>query len=439
MTTSDVILERLTGLHPKLIDLSLERTLDILDRLGNPQRRLPPVFHVAGTNGKGSVCAYLRAMLEAQGLGVHSYISPHLVRFHERIRLAGYPAAGTKSAPISEPELVALLDECERANEGRQITFFEITTAAAFLAYARHRADSLILEVGLGGDFDSTNVIERPAASIITPIDLDHQEFLGNTLEAIAAVKAGILKRGVPAVIGPQQDAVRAVIEEKAAAIGAPLFMHGQDFMAFEEQGRLVYQDDGGLLDLPLPRLVGRHQIDNAGTAIAALRAAEKFDISDDALERGLREVEWPGRMQRLTRGPLVDRLPEGAELWLDGGHNPAGGRVVAHALADLDQRVARPLVMICGMLSTKDAAGYLANFNGLARHVETVAIPGEKASLSAAALASFAVSAGLSAHAASSVSEALDKALRAASDQTPRVLICGSLYLAGQILRDHQ
>lgn len=438
VTSSDVILERLTKLHPKLIDLSLDRTWRLLAALGHPERALPPVFHIAGTNGKGSVSAYLRAALEAGGYAVHSYTSPHLVRFHERIRLAD----GQASAPIPEEKLAALLDECERANAGEPITFFEITTAAALLAFSREPADALILEVGMGGRLDTTNVVGKPAVSIITPVDLDHQAFLGDTIELIAAEKAGILKRGVPAVIGPQMDEARVAIEMAAEKTGAPLFIHGQDFTAHEEGGSLVYQDEGGLLDLPLPRLPGRHQIDNAGIAICALRKAGILPLAREAIARAMTEVEWPARLQRLTRGPLLAALPRGAELWLDGGHNPAAGRAVAEAMADLAQHDRdddpRPLILVSGMLDTKNAAGFFAPFRGLAAHAETVTIPDTPASLTAEALCEAAAGAGLDAHPASSLGEALERACLAAGRATPRILICGSLYLAGQVLAEN-
>jgi dihydrofolate synthase/folylpolyglutamate synthase len=435
---SDVILERLTKLHPKLIDLSLDRTWRLLAALGHPERNLPPVFHIAGTNGKGSVSAMLRAMLEAGGYAVHTYTSPHLVRFHERIRLAGRP----QSAFIEEGELAALLDECERANAGKPITFFEITTAAALLAFSRHPADALILEVGMGGRLDTTNVVAKPAVSIITPVDLDHQAFLGDTLTKIAGEKAGILKPGVPGVIGPQQDEARVAIEMAAERSGTPLVIYGQDFSAHEEAGALVYQDEHGLLDLPLPRLAGRHQIGNASIAICALRQAGILPLERDAIAHGLTHAEWPARMQRLTRGPLFRHLPEACEVWLDGGHNPAAGRVVAEAMADIAQHdpaaAPRPLLMLTGMLETKDATGYFAAFRGLAAHVETVTIPGADASLPAERLCEMARDAGLSANAASSIGEALDRLVIAAGRAAPRILICGSLYLAGHVLREN-
>ncbi len=431
---SDIILERLTKLHPKLIDLSLDRIERLLERLGNPQKSLPATFHIAGTNGKGSVSAYLRAMLEAAGYGVHSYTSPHLVRFHERIRLAAHP----HSMEIDETYLSTLLDECERINAGEAITFFEITTCVAMLAFARSDADALILEVGMGGRYDTTNVVERPAVAIITPVDLDHQAFLGDTIALIAGEKAGILKAGVPAVIGLQKDEAREVIEARAAVLGAPLFIAGQDFSSHEEQGHLVYQDEFGLLDLPLPKLLGQHQIENAGIAICALRQAAMLPLDTEAIARGLREVDWPARMQRLTHGPLVDRLPAHGELWLDGGHNPQAGRAIAHLMADLDATRPAPLFLITGMKETKDAGGYFAPFAGLAAHVETIAIPDDPACLSANALAAAARDAGLDARPAASLDEAFARVIARAGSSSPRILICGSLYLAGAVLRQN-
>jgi dihydrofolate synthase/folylpolyglutamate synthase len=427
---SDAILERLSTLHPNKIELGLERITRLLAALGHPERQLPPVIHVAGTNGKGSVCAFTRAMLEAQGLKAHVYISPHLVWFHERIRLAG--------RLISEQELSATLEECERVNAGEPITYFEITTAAALLAFSRHRADALVLEVGLGGKYDATNVIARPQMTVVTPVGFDHMEFFGNSLADIAAEKAGIIKPGVPVIVGPQDDLPRDVILRRADALSAPVFAFGQDFSAHQEHGRMVYQDENGLLDLPLPRLVGRHQIENAATAIAGLRHAGLDWGTDEAIERGLREVDWPARLQRLARGPLVESAPAGAEIWLDGGHNPHCAAAVARAVADLEERAEKPLYLICGMLKTKDAVGFLSAFRGLARHVVTVAVPGE-ASYGAGALYDLARSAGLDAAPAEDMEDAmmqLSAWARARSHEPPpRILICGSLYLAGKVL----
>jgi dihydrofolate synthase / folylpolyglutamate synthase len=431
---SDEILARLTALHPKVIDLSLGRIERLLGKLGNPERRMPPVLHVAGTNGKGSTCAFMRAMLEAAGKRVHVYTSPHLVRFHERIRLSG--------KLIDEDDLQALLEECETANGGEPITFFEITTAAAFLAFSRRRADALILEVGLGGRLDATNVIESPAVTVITPVDLDHQQYLGDDLKTIAGEKAGIMKRRVPCVIGPQTDEARELIEERAIQLGIPLSIWGQDFMAHEEHRRMVFQDENGLIDLPMPRLPGAHQIVNAAVAIAALRKAAGFAIEDRALEDGLMSVDWPARMQRLTRGPLVNAAPKDAEIWLDGAHNPHGGRALAHAIADLEETHPRPLYLVCGMLQTKDPRGFFAAFRDLAKHVTTVEIPGEAASLGAGQLYDAARAEGLDAHPAPSIEDAMlqieARAQLAKSKTPPRIVLCGSLRLAGAVLREN-
>jgi len=429
---SDAILLRLTTLHPQRIDMVLGRVERLLAALGNPQKKLPPVIHVAGTNGKGSVCAFARAMLEAQGLKVHAYTSPHLVSFRERIRIGG--------ELIDEGELCATLEECERVNDGAPIPFFEITTAAAFLAFSRHPADALILEVGMGGKNDATNVVPRPKVSVIMPVGFDHQEYLGNSLADIAADKAGIIRARVPVVVGPQDDIPRDVITRRADALGAPLSVFGQDFFAHQEHGRMVYQDDVGLLDLPLPKLVGRHQIENAAVAIAALRNAGWGE--DKAVERGVRSVEWPARLQRLTRGPVVELAPEGAEVWLDGGHNPHGALAIARAVADFEERAEKPLYLVCGMLATKDAGGFLSAFRGLAKHVTTVTIPGEELSLGAGSLYDAARASSLEASPADDLDDAMLQICawsRARPEQgPPRILICGSLSLAGHVLSEN-
>jgi dihydrofolate synthase/folylpolyglutamate synthase len=431
---SDAVLERLLALHPKRIDLVLDRIERLLKALGHPEKKLPPIIHVAGTNGKGSTCAYLRAMLEGSGYRVHVYTSPHLVHFHERIRLAG--------KLISEEELSVTLEECETANGDEPITFFEITTAAAFLAFSRHPADVLILEVGLGGRLDATNVAPPPLATCITPIGLDHQDFLGDSLAAIAAEKAGILKRGVHAVIGPQDEEAKAVLIRRADQLGAPLYVYGEDYLGFEERSRLVYQDTDGLLDLPLPKLFGRHQIANAAVAIAALRRIGGRWAREKGIEWGLKNVEWPARLQRLHKGPLIEAAPKGAEIWLDGGHNPHGGAAVAQAMADLEERASKPLYLISGMLKTKDAVGYFLPFRGLAKHVTTIGIPGEAASLGAGALYDAVREAGLEASPADDLTDAMMQVSawsRAREEEgPPRILICGSLYLAGKVLANN-
>jgi dihydrofolate synthase/folylpolyglutamate synthase len=434
MTPIDSIVARLTALHPKRIDLSLDRVQRLLAALDHPERKLPPVIHVAGTNGKGSTVAFLRALLEAAGHRVHTYTSPHLVRFNERFRLG----AEGEGRLVSDAELTAVLEECERANDGRDITVFEITTAAGFLLFARHPADVLLLEVGLGGRLDATNVIDTPLATIITPIAVDHTDFLGETLDKIAAEKAGILKRGVPAIIAAQPREALTVIERQAARLSAPLKIAGEDWTATEERGRLVYEDATGLLDLPAPRLFGRHQFENAGVAIAALRTLKHFRIPPAAFEAGMTRADWPARLHRLGAGPLVDQAPAGSEVWLDGGHNPDGGRAVAAALADLEERVSRPLVLIVGMLTTKDCAGFLRNFTGLARRMIAVPVPDADKGMTAEALADAARSIGLSATSRDNLAEAFDAARKLDLDPPPRILITGSLYLAGAVLREN-
>ena len=424
------ILARLLALHPKRIDLSLDRIERVLAALGNPQRRLPPVVHVAGTNGKGSTIAFMRAVLEAAGNSVHVYTSPNLVRLNERFRI-GHADGGGRL--VGDDELADVLAECEAKNGDAPITVFEIETAAAFLLFARHPADFVLLEVGLGGRLDATNVVERPLASVITPLSLDHRDFLGDTIAAIAAEKAGILKPGVPAVISSQPRDALAVIERQAARMRSPLAIAGEDWTATEERGRLVYQDSDGLLDLPPPKLYGRHQFENAGAAIAALRAGG-LKLPAAAFEAGMIRVDWPARMQRLTHGRLLGLLAPESELWLDGGHNPDGGRAVAAALADLEERVPRPLVLVVGMLATKDSDGFLRNFAGLARRVIAVPIHQDKA-LPAATLADIARGIGIPAVVRDDIEGALGVAAKLDFAPAPRILITGSLYLAGEVL----
>lgn len=434
MTSIDSLVSRLTALHPKRIDLSLDRVQRLLAALSHPERKLPPVIHVAGTNGKGSTIAFLRAILEAGGKRVHAYTSPHLVRFNERFRI-GKSGEGKL---VSDEELIAAIEECELANAGAPITVFEITTAAGLVLFARHPADVLLMEVGLGGRLDATNVIDNPLATIITRVSVDHTDFLGDSLEKIAAEKAGILKRGVPAVIASQHRAVLAVIERQAAKLGAPLKIAGEDWTATEERGRLVYQDETGLLDLPPPKLYGRHQFENAGLAITALRTTNQFGIPPAAYDGGMVKADWPARLHRLAHGPLVDRAPAGSELWLDGGHNPDGGRAIAAALADLEERVSRPLVLIVGMLASKDCDGFLGNFAGLARRMIAVPVPGVEKGLSAEAVAVTARAIGISATSRDNLTEALEAARKLDLDPPPRILITGSLYLAGEVLREN-
>ena len=432
MPTSDKLLADLKLLHPKLIDLSLGRVERLLAKLGNPHLKLPPVVHIAGTNGKGSITAYLKAMLEAAGHAVHVYTSPHLVRFHERIVIA---RPGQTAEPIGEDQLIDVLTRTQKLNDGDDITQFEITTAAAFLAFAENPADVLLLEVGLGGRLDATNVVPNPHLGIITPISMDHADKLGDRLSLIAAEKAGILKPGMKTVVAQQDDEAMVVIASTAEKVGAELVVWGQDFDAYEQAGRLVVQRREQLLDLPLPGLIGPHQIANAGTAVAAALELDGFNVNEAAIERGLQSVRWPARMQRLTSGPLTDLLKPGSELWLDGGHNPAAGAALAQTMADLEERAPRPLHLIVGMLGLKDAEGFLRHFRGLARHVITVPIPGaHEQPFTPDALAEAAHKAGLPSEPASGVEEALQRC----DSHFPgpkRVLICGSLYLAGHVL----
>jgi dihydrofolate synthase/folylpolyglutamate synthase len=430
MTQIDSIVTRLLALHPKRIDLTLERMWRILAALGHPEQRLPPVIHVAGTNGKGSTIAFMRAILEAAGLRVHVYTSPHLVRFNERFRLG----ASGEGRLAGDGELGDALTQCERANAGAPITVFEITTAAGLLLFERHPADILLLEVGLGGRLDATNVIERPLATVVAPVSLDHAEFLGDTVGKIAAEKAGIFKPDVPAIVAAQPREALDVIERQAARLHAPIRIAGEDWTATEERGRLVYQDDAGLIDLPAPKLYGRHQFENAGLAIAALRAVDTLRLAPAAFE-GVAKAEWPARMQLLSSGSLAALVPSGGELWLDGGHNPDGGRVIASALADLEERVSRPLVLIVGMLANKDSEGFLRNFTGLARRIVTVPIPQQENTLPAAALADVARAIGLPAQESPDIETALAAIAGFDLDQRPRILITGSLYLAGAAL----
>ncbi|MBO6717102.1 MAG: bifunctional folylpolyglutamate synthase/dihydrofolate synthase [Rhizobiaceae bacterium] len=431
--TADQEIERLMSLHQKGIDLSLDRIRRLLARLGSPEQHLPPVIHIAGTNGKGSAAAFSRALLEEAGHTVHVHTSPHLVRWHERYRL-GAEGGGQF---VSDAVLAEAIHRAAAANREETVTVFEILTAVGFLLFSEHPADATILEVGLGGRFDATNVVDRPAVSLIMPISLDHEAYLGDRVELIAAEKAGIIKPAVPAVIGAQDhDHARAVLVETAQRVGAPLLVYGTDFLAHEENGRLVYQDDHGLMDISLPRLPGRHQLSNAAAAIAAVRAAG-FAVDHHAADRAMQKVDWPARMQKLPAGRLWDHAPEGSEIWLDGGHNPGAGLAIAEALAGEEEKLSRPLFLIAGMLNTKDQTGFFRAFEGMARHVFTVPISSSEAGVPPAELAVRAEDAGLSAEPVSSVENAL-KLLRDTWDEeeeAPRILICGSLYLAGDVL----
>ena len=408
-------------LHPKVIDLTLDRMWRLLENLGNPQNDLPAVIHIAGTNGKGSTQAMIRAGLEAAGKKVHAYTSPHLARFHERIRLAG--------ALIDEDHLTEILDECYTKNGGETITYFEITTAAAILAMARTPADYTLLEVGLGGRLDATNVIDQPLLSIITPISIDHEQFLGNTLTKIAGEKAGIIKRRCPVIVAPQPEDAMDVIEATAERYHAQIITQGQHWHIVTERDGLMFQDETGVVQLPRPNLPGDHQIENAGTAVAALR---QLGFTDAVCEAAVSQAHWPARMQKLNTGPIIDSAAH-AEIWLDGGHNPAAGQAIGHHLGTLSKR---PTYLICGMLNTKDISGYL---DPIAPHVEkliAVSIPGEMNTLPAADTAAAARDAGMQAETADDVLRATREIVK--NDPNARILICGSLYLAGNILRNH-
>ncbi|MGX4768248.1 bifunctional folylpolyglutamate synthase/dihydrofolate synthase [Bradyrhizobium guangdongense] len=427
----DAVIGRLSVLHQKRIDLGLERMHRLLERLGHPERKLPPVIHVAGTNGKGSTVAYLRATLEAAGLRVHAYTSPYLVRINECFRL-GRVGGGVL---VSDDELRAALEEVERVNAGEPATLFELKTAAAFLLFAQNPADAVLLEVGLGGRLDSTNVVDAPAACVITPVSMDHMDFLGDTLASIAAEKAAIIKRGVPVVCAEQTGEAMAVIEAAARRMRAPLLAANESWHVNVERGRLVYSDDRGLMDLAAPRLFGRHQFDNAGLAIATLRAVPTFKVNQAAFEAGIVGAEWPARMQRLTSGELLSWGPQGSEIWLDGGHNAEGGRVAAAALGDLEERVSRPLVVIAGMMANKDAQAFLANFAGLTRHIVAVPIPDTENAMPVDRLADSVRSLGMRVEIAPGIEAALRALSRLAYEVPPRILITGSLYLAGHVL----
>ncbi len=396
----------------------------MLEALDRPQDRLGPVIHVAGTNGKGSTVAFLRAITEAAGLKVHVLTSPHLVRFAERIRVAG--------RLIDDDALSDLIDEVEAANAGEPISFFEITTALAFHAFARTPADLTLVEVGLGGRFDASNVFARPAVSVITPVDYDHLEMLGPDLRKIAWEKAGIIKAGRPVVSARQAPEAEAVIVVEARSLGAPLALMGRDFDAWEEHGRLMVQTQERLIDLPPPNLFGAHQFANAGLAVAALLALGDERIDDATLAAGVTSAAWPGRFQRLAQGPLADMAAE-TDLWIDGAHNPHAGRALADACTRLAARDGRPVVLIVGMLGRKDASGFFAAFTDLAPRVFATAFASPSAT-PAEALVAAARSQGLEALAAEGVEDALAQALQS-TGPTPHVVICGSLHFIGDVL----
>ncbi len=417
---SDRILQRMMTLHPKVIDLTLDRVLALLERLGNPQDKLPPVIHIAGTNGKGSTLAMIRAGLESLGKRCHVYTSPHLVKFHERITIAG--------EVISERELAELLDECERLNAGAPITYFEITTCAAFLAFARHQADYCLLEVGLGGRLDATNVIASPTMTVITPISRDHEQYLGNTIAAIAGEKGGILKRRVPCVVTEQVAETSQILGTLALERNAPLLAQGEYWTIESLENKVSYRDQLGQLLLPLPRLIGAHQVVNAGAAVTVLR---QLGADDVACERALREPQWPARMQALEKY-FPTTVPVGGEVWLDGGHNEAAGAALAALLADMPSRKTH---LICGMLNSKSVTGFLAPLAGYISGATGITIPRQENAFCGEFIASCAADLGIGADVSDNFRDALGRIF--SRDPRARVLICGSLYLAGEVLRE--
>ncbi len=433
-------------LHPSLIDFSLGRILGLLEKMGSPHTKLPPVIHIAGTNGKGSTLAFTRAICESAGMSVQCFVSPHLVSFHERIQVPGSLIQNTRCAPISEERLITVLEETEKANDGDNITFFEITAAAAFLAFSKYSADILILETGLGGRLDATNIIDQPALTIITPIALDHMHYLGDTIEKIAAEKAGIIKQDVPCVSAHQHFEVLDVIAERCIEKSSPLIAAGRDWDCYKEHDRMVFQSDShhlqsgtGIMDLPLPNLAGPHQIRNAGTAIAGVLSLKDFRFTSDEIARGVTSAQWPGRLQRLKREQFTPTLHKNTEIWLDGGHNPAAGMVLAQFMADLEERAPTPLYMICGMMDKKDAQSFLSCFSGLAYYTLTVPVPGSNPEnphgYNPETLAELAQDLDMPAIAVNSVDTALTQIHKLSKNKPVRILICGSLYLAGHVL----
>ncbi|MEO1252307.1 MAG: folylpolyglutamate synthase/dihydrofolate synthase family protein [Pseudomonadota bacterium] len=432
MTSIEAALDRIAARRPRVIDLSLDRVHAALERLGDPHRKLPPVFHVAGTNGKGSTVAFLRACLEAAGHRVHVYTSPHLVRYNERVVLAG--------EEISDAAFIDALRAVEDAVGDEKLTFFETLTCAAYLAFAETPADFAVIEVGLGGRLDATNVLDRPLAAVVSPVDFDHQKFLGDTLREIASEKAGVFRAGAPAVIGRQDPEAMATLMDRAGNVGAEIYAMGRDWDAYPERGRLTFQDQAGLMDLDAPKLPGRHQIDNAALGVAAIRAAG-LPLTAEELSAGLVRANWPARLQRLSHGPLIDRalaLSGGeVEMWLDGGHNPHAARAVAQVMADLEARHPRPLALIAGLQANKDMKGYFTPFAGLARGCYAVAAHQDGAA-PASDVAEAAAAAGISAKPFETIDAALEAALSEKKNEPPRVLIGGSLYLAGEILKEN-
>ena len=425
----DRILERLLKLHPKLIDLSLSRLKKLLDSLGNPEENLPPIIHVAGTNGKGSTVATLAAIYKSAGYRVHIYTSPHLVRFTERIVVSG--------SEISKNYLEELLIECEDANNGENITFFEITTAAAMLAFSRNPADLLLLEVGLGGRFDATNVIETPTLSVITPVSMDHQDFLGKTIDEIAFEKAGILKPSVPAIIGPQTNEALNVIKRRALELGSSAYIFGEDWNISPANNQLIFKMGSKSSIVPRPNLLGNHQIQNAGCALASIKLLNgQFPVSPQEIDMGLVSINWPARLQKLKEGNLIENLLEDVEIWIDGGHNQDAAKAIASTLRDW--RTASPEIsihMVFGALNNRCPGNFLQYFTNVIDTIRAVDIPGETNALSALEIETAARECGLKAYPAKGISPAITDIISNSSGKR-RILICGSLYLAGAVLR---
>ena len=422
--TSDELIAELSKIHPKGFDLSLGRITDLLEKLGNPQDRLPPVIHVAGTNGKGSTIAFARAILEAAGYSVHVHTSPHLVNWHERYRIAG--------KLVEEPILADAISRVADANDGQAITVFEILSAVMFVLFSEHKADYALVEVGLGGRFDATNVIENPLVSAIAPVALDHQAYLGDTIEKIAFEKAGIIKSGRPVAIGVQSDEARQVIEDVSSLHKSYALIAGQDFDFYQSGTGFIYQDGSGLLDLPMPALIGEHQMENAALAIAAIRAA-RIKVKDDDFAQGMKTAQWPARFQRMPKGRICEHLGDNAVLWLDGGHNPAAGNAIASELARQDKVHPMKTTLVCGMINTKDPSGFFAPFSAIGARVLTVPVNMSDAGIAADELAACASNSGLEARSFESLEAAIQELAPASAND--RILFCGSLYLAGEVL----
>ena len=421
------LIQRLNQHHPKVIDLSLDRISRLLKLLGNPQKSLPPVIHIAGTNGKGSTLAFIRAVAEAAGLSVHAYTSPHLLRFNERIRING--------EIISNQKLLKLMTEVECINGNAPITFFEITTAIALVAFSRSPSDLVLLETGLGGRLDATNVIPRPTVTALTPISYDHEGFLGNDIEGIAREKAGIIKQGSACVTSKQEPLVLEIIKNTAENKNAPISIEGKDWWVAVKGDKLSVMSPEGQINPPLPNLIGPHQIQNAGLAIVTLAEFGDKRINRQAVAAGIKNANWPARMQRLTQGPLCRQLPKNWELWLDGGHNPAAGKAISATLKNLTDG---PIHFVIGLINTKSPANFLAPLRKHSKSLTAVKVVGSDSSFSADEIYMVAQKIGFQAYKANSVSEAI-KEIISIEKSPSKILICGSLYLAGNILKENR